>query len=61
MVKNEAKSNGNGEVKHKFLEDAIGRIEKEFGKGTIHHLGGTGGRITVQSIPSGSLGLDIAL
>lgn len=61
MVKNESKNNGANEGKQKALEDAISHIEKRFGKGAIHRLGGAGGRISVQSIPSGSLGLDLAL
>jgi len=61
MVKNESKNNSTGEGKQKALEDAISHIEKRFGKGAIQRLGGAGGRIAVRSIPSGSLGLDLAL
>jgi recombination protein RecA len=60
MLKNSDKTNGHGEGKQKALDEAIGHIEKRFGKGAIQRLGSTVGRIAVQSIPSGSLGLDIA-
>ena len=44
----------------KALEVAISQIEKQFGKGAIMRLGSEG--ITeIQVIPSGSIGLDVAL
>jgi len=42
------------------LESAIAQIEKQFGKGAIMRLGSEG-VIEIPSIPTGSLGLDIAL
>jgi recombination protein RecA len=45
----------------KALELAIGQIEKQFGKGSIMKLGEDSARVAVESIPTGSLGLDIAL
>jgi len=44
----------------KALEAAIAQIEKQFGKGAIMRLGSEG-VIEIPSIPTGSLGLDIAL
>ncbi|HRD75281.1 MAG TPA: recombinase RecA, partial [Hyphomicrobiaceae bacterium] len=47
--------------KHKALDAALAQIEKHFGKGSIMRLG-TGDRVMdVEAIPTGSLGLDIAL
>ncbi len=47
--------------KNKALEAALGQIERHFGKGSIMKLGQDGKVVEVASIPSGSLGLDIAL
>ena len=46
--------------KMKALEMAISQIEKNFGKGSIMRLGEVAIPEGVQSIPTGSLGLDIA-
>lgn len=46
--------------KLKALEMAISQIEKNFGKGSIMRLGEEGSVEGVQSIPTGSLTLDIA-
>lgn len=46
--------------KLKSLETTLGKIEKDFGKGTIMKLGDQA-VVAVGSIPSGSLALDIAL
>lgn len=40
---------------------AMNEIEKQFGKGSIMKLGEAGARLSVESIPTGSLGLDLAL
>ena len=61
MTKSDVKNNATGEGKIKALDDAISLIEKRFGKGAIHRLGEAAGRISVQTIPSGSLALDLAL
>jgi recombination protein RecA len=45
----------------KALELAIGNIEKQFGRGSIMRLGEASARLNVESIPTGSLALDIAL
>jgi recombination protein RecA len=46
--------------KSKALSAALSQIERQFGKGSVMMLGKSE-RIEVESIPSGSLGLDIAL
>ena len=45
----------------KALEAAIGHLEKEFGKGTVMKLGESEANMNVESVPTGSLSLDIAL
>ncbi len=47
--------------KEKALEMALSQIEKQFGKGAVMKLGDATGKITVSTIPSGCLELDIAL
>ncbi len=46
--------------KQKALEAALAQIEKHFGKGSIMKLGDNRA-IDIESVPTGSLGLDIAL
>jgi recombination protein RecA len=53
-------SNGNDE-RLKALELAIGQIEKQFGRGSIMRLGEASARMTVETIPTGSPALDMAL
>ena len=43
------------------LELAIGQIEKQFGRGSIMRLGEASARMVVETIPTGSLALDMAL
>src|SRR3989337_1244997 len=43
------------------LELAIGQIEKQFGRGAIMRLGEASSHMAVETIPTGSLALDIAL
>ena len=45
----------------KALAAALGQIEKQFGKGSVMRLGDAGATYEVETIPTGSLGLDIAL
>ena len=47
--------------KDKAIEAAISAIEKQFGKGSIMRLGSTPEQASIPTIPSGSLGLDLAL
>ena len=46
--------------KHKALEAALGAIEKQFGSGAIMRMGQSK-HLNVESIPTGSIGLDMAL
>ena len=49
------------EEKQKALEAALGHIEKQYGKGSVMKLGDSSAHMQVEAIPTGSLGLDIAL
>ena len=51
---------GSSSDKAKALTAAISQIERSFGKGSIMKLG-AGTSIEVETVPTGSLGLDIAL
>lgn len=46
--------------KQKALETALGQIERSFGKGSIMRLGDQKA-LDIEAVPTGSLGLDIAL
>jgi len=52
---------GDPKERAKALENAISQIEKQFGKGAVLRLGDDKTRRQVDVIPTGSLGLDIAL
>ena len=47
--------------KSKALDAALSQIERNFGKGSIMRLGKNNKSMDVETVPSGSLGLDIAL
>ncbi|OGI44743.1 MAG: recombinase RecA [Candidatus Muproteobacteria bacterium RBG_16_64_11] len=47
--------------KGKALSAALGQIEKQFGKGSVMRLGDGGPPANIEAVPSGSLGLDLAL
>ncbi|MDO5564674.1 MAG: recombinase RecA [Eubacteriales bacterium] len=47
--------------KLKALDSALSQIEKDFGKGSIMKLGESSINFNIESIPTGSLSLDIAL
>jgi recombination protein RecA len=47
--------------KNKALESAMSQIERAFGKGSIMRLGAGQKAVEIEAIPTGSLGLDIAL
>ena len=49
------------EEKLKALDAALSQIEKQYGKGTVMRLGDPSARMNVETIPTGSLSLDIAL
>lgn len=56
------KSSGEEKImdKKKALEMALGQIEKQFGKGAVMKLGEST-HMNIETIPTGALGLDIAL
>jgi recombination protein RecA len=47
--------------KQRALEAALTQIDRAFGKGSVMKLGDKGKIVEIESIPTGSLGLDIAL
>ena len=47
--------------KKKALEAALGQIEKQYGKGAVMRLGDPGAQMKVETIPTGSISLDLAL
>ncbi|HEX5206537.1 MAG TPA: recombinase RecA, partial [Steroidobacteraceae bacterium] len=49
------------ENRKKALAAALGQIEKQFGKGSVMRLGDGAATFDVESVSTGSLGLDIAL
>ena len=49
------------EDKKRALDAAISKLEKDFGKGTVMRLGDAGANVSVETVPTGSLSLDIAL
>ena len=50
-----------GDDRKKALEVALGKIEKDFGKGSVMKLGSAASNMQVEVIPTGSLQLDFAL
>ncbi|MEQ8813787.1 MAG: recombinase RecA [Thalassobaculum sp.] len=50
-----------GMDKSKALEAALGQIERAFGKGSVMKLGAREGAVEIDTVSTGSLGLDIAL
>ncbi|EQD60432.1 RecA, partial [mine drainage metagenome] len=49
------------ENRKKALAAALGQIEKQFGKGSVMRLGDATAAYDIESVSTGSLGLDIAL
>ena len=49
------------EEKLKALDAALAQIEKQFGKGSVMKLGDSGANMNIETVPTGSLSLDIAL
>ena len=49
------------ENKQKALDAALSQIEKQFGRGAVMKLGDQGTNMNIETIPTGSLSLDIAL
>ena len=51
----------NNEDKLRALDAALGQIEKQYGKGAVMKLGDSAANMNVETIPTGSLSLDITL
>ena len=51
----------NSEDKKKALEAAIAKLEKDFGKGAVMKLGDSSAHVSVETVPTGCLSLDLAL
>jgi RecA/RadA recombinase len=49
------------EDKTRALESALAQIEKQYGKGSVMKLGDTASHMNIETIPTGSISLDIAL
>lgn len=49
------------EDKTRALESALAQIEKQYGKGSIMKLGDTAAHMNIETVPTGSISLDIAL
>ncbi|MCF2681410.1 recombinase RecA [Faecalicatena contorta] len=49
------------ENKKRALDAAIAKLEKDYGKGTVMRLGDPSAQVAVETIPTGSLSLDLAL
>ena len=51
----------NSKEKKKALDAAIAKLEKDFGKGAVMKLGESGAHVSVETVPTGCLSLDLAL
>ena len=49
------------EDKMRALESALAQIEKQYGKGSVMKLGDTETHMNIETVPTGSISLDIAL
>ncbi|MFU0828771.1 MAG: recombinase RecA [Lachnoclostridium sp.] len=49
------------EDKIRALESALAQIEKQYGKGSVMKLGDTTSHMNIETVPTGSISLDIAL
>lgn len=49
------------EDKIRALESALAQIEKQYGKGSVMKLGDTSSHMNIETVPTGSISLDIAL
>lgn len=59
-----AKDDKNNKVddnKLRALESALAKIEKDYGKGSVMKLGDQSAHMNIETVPTGSLSLDIAL
>ena len=51
----------NSDDRKKALDAALTQIEKAYGKGTVMKLGDSAAGMNIETVPTGSLSLDIAL
>ena len=51
----------NRDDKMKALDAALTQIEKAYGKGSVMKLGDSGANMNIETVPTGSLSLDIAM
>ena len=56
-----AEAGGVNAEKMKALDAALSQIEKAYGQGSVMRLGDSGTNMNVETVPTGSLSLDIAL
>lgn len=61
MYSHEKEKSMASEEKIKALDVALANIEKQFGKGSVMKLGDSATNMNIETIPTGSLSLDIAL
>ena len=61
VKKSEKNAQASAEERKRVLEVALGKIEKDFGKGSVMKLGKAMENMQVEVIPTGSLQLDFAL
>ena len=61
MAREEKQDKVDKQEKLRALEAAISQIEKQFGKGSVMKLGDGTSHMNVESVPTGSLSLDLAL
>ena len=61
MVRRIFSMGNNNEDQLRALDAALGQIEKQYGKGAVMKLGDSAANMNVETIPTGSLSLDIAL
>ncbi|MEX1253074.1 MAG: recombinase RecA [Dehalococcoidia bacterium] len=60
-TENNSKGEGSSKAKGEALDLALSQIEKQFGRGAIMRLGEASANLHIESIPTGSIALDIAL
>ena len=54
-------ANTGNDDKLKALDAALTQIERQFGKGSVMKLGDSKANMNIETVPTGSLSLDIAL
>ncbi len=61
MARSESKTEVYDDNKLKALESALAQIEKAYGKGSVMKLGDKSAHMNIETVPTGSLSLDLAL